>query len=334
MFISANSVPSGTRRADSCVAIVGPAAPKELSIATLPLVSDAEARDVVSMADALAAVEQTYGDLGTPGVTVGSGGHPPGRRTRGFALKAALLDRYGVAGIRVMPTAHRRAQRFGAWYWRAPRAGHWSRCRRRAAPVAYGASAVVAARLLARADSRILTLVGAGRIADLVPLRSRAVFNPHEVRVVARRESPPRTSRYATNCPASMWSATPASTRPHRARRHHRHHLGGRPTVHSRHLEPGGTLIGLGGGAEMAGEVLGVADRFFVDEFEYAREVGSMAGWLGEGMAVNDIRTRLTADLPAVVNGAVAGRTRDDERISGRRTRRGAACRRGAGVPG
>ncbi|MEV6930408.1 hypothetical protein AB0M46_38810 [Dactylosporangium sp. NPDC051485] len=283
----------------------------------LPLVTDAQARDAVSAQDAIRIVEQTYGDLGSSRASLSD---PELMRldhdARGFALKGAVLDRYGAAGLRVIPshlgggngwcllleTASGRplARVEETWLHRLRTA----------------ASAVVAARLLARADSRVLTLVGTGRIADLVPAACAAGFAVEEIRVVGRRAGVATdfAARHSAGgvkmaaydsldeaaAGADVIVAVTSATQ---------------PVIHARHLEPGCAVIGLGGGAEIAGGVLLRSDRFYVDELGFARTVGSVAGWLEDGLALGELRARLTGSLSAVVNGEVPGRTSPDERI-------------------
>ncbi|MFC5000615.1 hypothetical protein ACFPIJ_22605 [Dactylosporangium cerinum] len=283
----------------------------------LPLVTDAQARDAVSAQDAIDIVEQTYGDLGSARASLSD---PELMRLDhdawGFALKGAVLDRYGTAGVRVIPshlgggngwcllldTASGRplARVEETWLHRLRTA----------------ASAVVTARLLARPDSRVLTLVGTGRIADLVPPACAAGFAVEEIRVVGRRADA-AADFAARHCAdgvkvaaydsvdeaadgADVIIAVTSATE---------------PVIHAGHLEPRRAVIGLGGGAEIAAGVLLASDRFYVDELGFARTVGSVAGWLRTGLAPAELRARLTGTLSAVVNGEVPGRTTPDERI-------------------
>lgn len=281
-------------------------------MSTIPLITDDQARSVVSVADALHVVEATYADLGAhrivlsdPEVTrlSGTGG--------GFALKAAMLDRYGVAGVRLLPT-----HTGNGWCLVLEAASGrplvavaetWLHRLRTAA------SAVVAARLLANEDARALTLVGAGRIAELVPEAFAAAFDVREVRVTSR--TPESAAALAAKVELPGVTAKPYPTVDEAVQ-------GAdvliaitsatEPVVHARHLRPGMTVIGLGGGPELAAGVVGVADRCYVDQIGYAREIGSVAGWAHAGVRVEE---RLTGDLPAVINGEVPGRTGEHETI-------------------
>lgn len=287
---------------------------------TLPLVADEEVRRVVGIKDALAVVRQTYEDFGadrlalsSPTITRLAGG------ARGFGLKGALLDRYGVAGVRVTPT---HTGGHGSWCLVLETVSgrplvaveeSWLYRLRTAA------SAAVAARLLARPDSTVLTLVGTGRIGRLVPAAFAAEFGVTEVRVVGRtpasavefaaRQSLPGATVTAA---AGLDEAAPGSdvvVAITSARE---------PVVHARHLPPGGTLIGLGGGAEIAAGALtgpDAADRFFVDDLDYASETGSVAGWLAAGLPPGTLSARLTALLPAVAAGLRPGRTDPGDRV-------------------
>ncbi|GAB3836455.1 hypothetical protein [Dactylosporangium cerinum] len=181
----------------------------------LPLVTDAQARDAVSAQDAIDIVEQTYGDLGSARASLSD---PELMRLDhdawGFALKGAVLDRYGTAGVRVIPshlgggngwcllldTASGRplARVEETWLHRLRTA----------------ASAVVTARLLARPDSRVLTLVGTGRIADLVPPRARPASPSRRSEWSAAGPTRPPTSPPGIAPTASRSRPTTASTRP------------------------------------------------------------------------------------------------------------------------
>lgn len=330
-----------------------------MSLPALPMVGDADVRSVITVADALEVVEATYADFGaarlslsTPTITrLGvSGG------TQGFGLKGALLDRYGVAGVRVTPT-HTGGR--NSWCLvLETESGRplvaveetWLHRLRTAA------SAAVAARLLARPDSKVLTLVGAGRIAAFVPAAFAEAFALEEIRVVARTVG--SAADFVARQPVvpgagltpydDLDAAAPGSdvvVALTSARQ---------PVVHPRHFGPGVTLLGLGGGAEIAAETVtgptsygtrahdadtaeaagsggvagavtlapeatgrgaGTADRFFVDDLDYAREIGSVASWLAAGLSPQNLAARLTGSLPAVAAGLLPGRTNPDERI-------------------
>jgi alanine dehydrogenase len=281
-------------------------------VSTIPLVTDDQARSVISAADALHVVEETYADLGANRITLsdpevirlsGTGG--------GFALKGAMLDRYGVAGVRLLPT-----HTGNGWCLVLETASGrplvavaetWLHRLRTAA------SAVVAARLLAGADARVLTLVGAGRIARLVPEAFAAAFDLRELRVTSR--TPESAAALAARVDLPGVTAKPYPTVDEAAQDAEvliAITSATAPVVHARHLRPGMTVIGLGGGPELAAGVTDVADRCYVDQMGYAREIGSVAGWTRAGVHVED---RLTGDLPAVVNGRVPGRTAEDETI-------------------
>ncbi|WP_407561823.1 hypothetical protein [Streptomyces sp. 184] len=88
-----------------------------------------------------------------------------------------------------------------------------------------------------------------------------------------------------------------------------------RAVVEPRHLAAGGTVLGLGGGAEISAGVLTVADRFFVDDPGYAGVTGSVAAWLADGLPSDTLHTRLTGGLPAVAAGMLPGRTAPSQRI-------------------
>ncbi|WP_329175706.1 hypothetical protein [Streptomyces sp. NBC_01477] len=299
-----------------------------MSVSALPLVGEADVRRVVTVADALAVVEQTYADFGASRLSLSSPAITRlGDGARGFGLKGALLDRYGVAGVRMTPT---HTQGRNSWCLvLETESGRplvaveetWLHRLRTAA------SAAVAARLLARPDSKVLTLVGAGRIARLVPAAFAEAFDLDEIRVVARgaasaaefaaRQAVPGVTVGAA---AHLDDAAPGSDIVVAIT------SAGTPVVHPRHLAAGGTLIGLGGGAEISAATLtgegasgasgaGPVDRFFVDDLGYARESGSVAGWLAAGLSPETVGVHLTGPLPAVAAGLLPGRTSPGDRV-------------------
>ncbi|WP_052850146.1 hypothetical protein [Streptomyces avicenniae] len=289
----------------------------------IPLVSDADVRSVITVADALEAVEGAWADLGSARLSLSSptitrlGGVP-----HGFSLKGALLDRYGVAGVRVTPT-HTGGRNSWclvletdsgrplvaveeSWLYRLRTA----------------ASAAVAARMLARPESGVLTVVGAGRIGRLMPAVFAEAFALREIRVVARRaESAAEFAAEAAGLGVQVTAGTDLDAAAPGTDILVAVTSSREPVVHGRHLLPGGTVLGLGGGAELAADVLTgagrTADRLYVDDLDYAREVGSIGAWLADGMEPAVLRERLTGSLPDVAAGLLPGRTDPDETILG-----------------
>lgn len=155
----------------------------------------------------------------------------------------------------------------------------------------------------------VVAIIGAGRIARwlVAPLRERG----WTIRVAASR--PERAAAFAAKyevmatpgvdeAVADADAVIAISSAPS-------------PVVMARHLRPGMTVIGMGGGHEFDRGILDGADRFVVDDFAFACVVGSVAGWLGAGAARADIAARLDAALGQVIAGRQPGRRNSGEAV-------------------
>jgi ornithine cyclodeaminase/alanine dehydrogenase-like protein (mu-crystallin family) len=206
------------------------------------------------------------------------------------------------------------------------------------------ASGVVAAKYLARPESSTVGLVGAGKLMRSALLALASLFPLREVRVTSRSEATREAFRHlfgerlpdvpvvpvATPAEAAagadiVMSATTA----------------GRNLLFDRDFAPGVFVCGLGQ-HEVAPDAFVAFDKVVVDDWEQVRELADFRQMAGSGTFD---RSRLYAELPAIVAGAVPGRTRSDERILVRTEGLvsqdvavslwlyQAACRRGLGLP-
>lgn len=179
-------------------------------------------------------------------------------------------------------------------------------------------TAVVAAKFLARRDSRIVALIGAGNIARLLFPALTDSFDLDEVRVVARhfenaqkfcqeRASTISTRMTAVEDPAlAIDGADIIITLT----------LADRRVIQPGMLSPGSFLCSMGETEEVAIGVLEETDRFIVDEFDYATMTGDMAQWLKHGHTTREqLARRVDADIGQVVSGQRPGRQTDTERV-------------------
>lgn len=171
---------------------------------------------------------------------------------------------------------------------------------------------LVALEALRGPDRAVVAVLGAGRIADwlIAPLRER--IGPVDIRVVASRagRADAFAARHRITAAASVDAAvaganaviciTSAAS----------------PVLEGRHFGLGMTLIGMGGAHECDVSVLTAADRFFVDDFDFASVSGSMGAWLRHGEIDRDAaHGRLDGELGQVLAGRVPGRTSPAERV-------------------
>jgi alanine dehydrogenase len=176
------------------------------------------------------------------------------------------------------------------------------------------AAAAVAMRVLARKDSSIMAMLGAGDTARAaVPVMAK-VFALKEIRVTSRtpasRESYAKeiSKEYGLNVRAVesteaaldgvdlVVSATTTST----------------PFVKDRWLAKGITVYSIGKNQEMESEVYKHADKFVVDSWLHCKNKSDMQQLLKENfLSEKD----LYAELPELLSGKKPGRESDKERI-------------------
>ncbi|MGH6725432.1 MAG: hypothetical protein ACREB8_02655 [Pseudolabrys sp.] len=288
---------------------------------SIPLIPDDVVRSLVDLDQAVKTIEQAYADYGRarrvlsdpPALLL------PGRTDRqaAFKVKGARLSSLGVAGFRMIADRMTDGGEETIDYcWVADAATGrliglvdetWLHRLRTAL------TGVVAAKWLARSQSSVVTIVGAGKIADELPAALSRVFDLKELRVAARRtesaeafarrhDSVANVRPFSSVHDASQGAdivlcISSAST----------------PVLHASDLAPGMLVCGMGGGAEIAGDTLDRTDRFIIDDLEYALTIGSVRGWLDQGMSRETIENRVDADIGDIAIGAKPGRTRDSD---------------------
>jgi len=172
---------------------------------------------------------------------------------------------------------------------------------------------VVAAKWLARPESRVAVIVGAGKIADELPAPLCRAFDLQEIRIVARR---PESAQAFAERHASVTRVKPF-TNVHEAAKDADIVLcissSSTPVLQAADLAPGMFVCGMGGGAEIAVDALERADRFIVDDLEYAYSIGSVRGWVEQGLDRAAISRRMDADIGEIAIKTKQGRIRNTD---------------------
>src|SRR6185312_13111823 len=170
---------------------------------------------------------------------------------------------------------------------------------------------VVAAKWLARPESRIAVIVGAGRIAEELPEPLCRAFDLREIRVVARRLESAQAFAERHESLACIKPFTNVHEAAEGADIVLCISSSSTPVLHAADLAPGMFVCGMGGGAEIAADALDRADRFVVDDLEYAYSIGSVRGWVEQGLDRAAISRRVDADIGEIAINAKQGRIRN-----------------------
>jgi len=290
---------------------------------SVPLISDEMVRSFVDADLAVASIEAAYRDYGRERRVLSD---PPALllpnnapRQSTFKVKGGRLASLGVVGFRMIADRESDAGEQTIDYcWVADvSTGRliglvdetWLHRLRTAV------TGVVAAKWLARHESHVATIIGAGKIANELPGPLCRAFGLRELRIVARRMESARTfaERHGSNVAVRPFVNVREATKdadiiicisssPD-------------PVLRAGDLAPGVFVCGMGSGSEIAADVLDRADRFVVDDLEYAFSIGSVRGWVENGMSRDAISRRLDADIGEIAIGAKPGRVHDKEII-------------------
>ena len=179
-----------------------------------------------------------------------------------------------------------------------------------------GAASAVFAKWLARKDSSVLTIIGAGMQGRMHLRAMNRVFNFKEVRVADVDEANLRAYRrdMATEVSVEIQitqsreeavrgadivcTVTPASE----------------PLVRKEWVKKGALVIGAGSYHELASEVILTANKIVVDNWAQASHRGALAGLVEAGKLS---RANIYAEIGEIVTGRKAGRENSDEDIVG-----------------
>ncbi len=282
------------------------------------ILRDHEVRQLVTIEDGFAACEDSYryyGEtrdvLSQPSVAYLTLPKDPPVRCR---YKAAHMESLGVAGARLATPGH-------FYFWVVDfETGEplglvnetWLARRRTAT------TAAIAARWLARPQSKVAAVFGAGQIGDEIYPTLTHVFNLDEFRVVARRfES---AESYAERNTTTNGTPIQPMESPQKA-------IEGadiiitmttadEPFIEAGWLKPGALLCSMGGVPEVHFDVLAEVNRLVIDDLSYALDQGDLHEWIKEGHITEaQIVERIDADIGEIAVGAKPGRQHEDERI-------------------
>jgi ornithine cyclodeaminase len=297
------------------------------TIPPLRVLTERDIRRVLDVGSATGIIERTFRDYGAgdtqrlsdpPSMFAGSGGRDAAK----FKVKGATLVPEQVTGFRLIGDRP---------------AGHGFRSfhllcvcdDRTGAPVGLldetwlhrfrtALTGVVAAKFLARPDSRTVALIGAGAIAaELFPALTDH-FDLEEVRVVARRVESARDfcRRFDGRFGPRFVAADDAGDAIRGADIVITLSFAEHAVVLPGMLSPGSFLCSMGETEEVDIGVLDEVDRFIVDEFDYATVLGDIAVWLRKGLANRrELEQRVDAHIGEIVAGKRPARQAPDERI-------------------
>lgn len=173
---------------------------------------------------------------------------------------------------------------------------------------------LVALEALRGPRCQTVAVVGAGTIAGWLVTLLRDRLRASEIRVVASR--PHRAEAFAARHGAPVIAAPSVDAAVTGADAVIAISSAAQPVLHGHHLGRGVTLIGMGGSHECDASVLAAADRFIVDDLDFATVSGSLGAWVrGGGVDAATARSRLDGLLGDVITGGVAGRQHADERV-------------------
>jgi ornithine cyclodeaminase len=283
------------------------------------VISEPETRDLVSVAEAHTVVEEAYADYGRDGDVTADPALAlmivPLAVPSICSAKGSFLARRGIWGVRM-------GMQMGNYYSTVhdTTSGRilglvdetWLSRRR------VGTTAAVTAKHLARKDSAVIAMIGAGQLMEEVYLCMPHAFPDATFRIASRtREGAVKFAQRlgAADRPRLEACASAAEA------------IDGadivvtitvakEPMVLPCMLAPGATVLSMGGAPEVDFGVLPEFDRIFVDEMSYALFRGDFATWVNSGrITPNDLRKTVTANIGQVVCGEVTGRRSDDERI-------------------
>jgi alanine dehydrogenase len=283
------------------------------------LLTEADVRRLLTIADAMDVAEAAYRIFGTERDVLSK----PSAATMtvansvptNFWIKGAHARALGVAGVSL-------GAQFGEHYFMVTDArtgalrGVVERTfmsKRRT-----GATAGVTARHLARPDSRIAALVGAGQIGDQAVRAIAHAFALHEFRIASRTlaGAVAFVDRLQPEVNVKLRAMPDAEEAIREADIVVTITVAQAPFVEPGWLKPGALLISMGGVAEIEFGVLAEIDRIIVDDIGYAMMRGDLACWIRDGnIAREALLARVDADIGEVVSGTRAGRRTPGERI-------------------
>jgi ornithine cyclodeaminase/alanine dehydrogenase-like protein (mu-crystallin family) len=289
-------------------------------IAGFRILAEADTQALVTMRDAMHACQLVFEDLGLGRSVISS---PPAMfleagsevRTH-LKVKGGYVAAFDVCGFRIAGDRGETGEEHYC-YLLDPNSTkpigliaqtHLNRLRT-------AATGLLAAKLLANKPSPVVALIGSGRIGSCLAEGFLEVFPDSQLRIASRRAESAKALAMRVASPAvqafqrvsDAVSEADVIIALSSARQ---------PVLASDVLRPGVTVVGMGEHHELSHELLNSADRFFVDDLEFATVLGSLAAWIANGLVTRDQAAgRLTGSLGEVAAGKVQGRTGNQERI-------------------
>jgi ornithine cyclodeaminase len=296
------------------------------SIPPLRVLREQDIKDLLDIPTAIKIIERTYRDYGAgvtqrlsdpPSLFAGSGRQDVAK----FKVKGATLITEQVTGLRLVSDlpSGREVRSYHLLYICDDRTGlpiglldeTWLHRFRTAL------TGVVAAKYLARPDSHVVALIGAGAIASQLFPALTDCFDLKEVRVVARRLESARKfcQKFDGRLGPRFVAMDDSGTAIDGADIVITLTFAEQPVVLPGMLARGSFLCSMGETEEVDMRVLDEVDRFIVDQFDYATVLGDIAVWLKKGLATRDaLEQRVDAHIGEIAAGKFPSRQSPDER--------------------
>ncbi|WP_439598988.1 hypothetical protein [Falsiroseomonas sp.] len=269
-----------------------------------------EAEGVVTPEEALEAVTEAWREYGQARQVLSD---PPSLRlaTPGaqFRVKGAMLPDSGLAGFRLLSEGEAARD----WFFLTDIQGRplalieasWLRSLRTAS------TAALAAKLLAAPGVTSAAVIGAGRIAAHLPAALALALPGLATLHVAARQAE-AVEAFCAARQGSLALKLEAAASPAEAAAKAGLVItvssATAPVIGAADLAPGATLVALGQ-ADVAADVLGWAEAFFVDSADFSRPGGNLGAWMAAGATTELALARQVApDLGLVAAGLAPGR--------------------------
>jgi ornithine cyclodeaminase/alanine dehydrogenase-like protein (mu-crystallin family) len=283
------------------------------------VITEAETRQLMSVAEAHAVIEEAYADYGREGNVTAEPSTAlmviPHEVPSICSTKGSFLTRRGLWGVRmgmqtgnfysaVLDSASGRMLGLVEETWLA---------RRRV-----GSTAAVAAKHLARRDSKIIALIGAGQLMEETYLCMPHAFPDASYRVASRtlEGAEKFAQRLGTPGRPPLTAVASAADAIDGADIVVSITLARAPMILPGMLKTGATVLSMGGSPEVDFRVLPEFNRLVVDEMDYALYRGDFACWVNAGLIKADaLRKKVDANIGEVVLGSKKIRTADTDRI-------------------
>lgn len=183
-----------------------------------------------------------------------------------------------------------------------------------------GLTAAVTAKYLANQESRILGLLGCGRIAPFTLMGLKKYFPLSQVRVNSQRKE--SRQRFAEEMEKALELEIIPADSPQEAVMDADIVVtltnANQPLICSKWLKDGVFVCSLGDGQELHHDVLDWADKLIVDDFDFCLILGDVSAWVKKGLKKEEeIRRKVWADIGEVVAGKKSGRESESENILG-----------------